>query len=66
MIVLRAFATSQLTNRAEPYRGHDGVHAYPQDVANVWDELMVHPVRAAPDLESVIGFARPRDVAART
>ena len=57
-IVLRAFATSQLTNRAEPYRGHDGVHAYLQDVAKVWDELRFTPFELRQTPESVIGFGR--------
>ena len=57
-IVLRAFATSQLTNRLEPYRGHDGVHAYLQDVAKVWDELRFTPFELRQTTESVIGFGR--------
>jgi EAL domain-containing protein (putative c-di-GMP-specific phosphodiesterase class I)/ketosteroid isomerase-like protein len=57
-VVLRAFATSQLTNRLEPYRGHDGVRAYLQDVANVWDDLRFIPFELRQTPESVIGFGR--------
>ncbi len=41
--VLRWFATSQKVDRAEPYRGHDGLLAYLRDVATVWDELKSIP-----------------------
>jgi ketosteroid isomerase-like protein len=57
-VVLRAFATSQLTNRLEPYRGHDGIRAYLQDVAEVWDELRFTPFELRQTPESVIGFGQ--------
>jgi PAS domain S-box-containing protein len=57
-VVLRAFATSQLTNRLEPYRGHDGIRAYLQDVAKVWDELRFTPFELRQTPESVIGFGQ--------
>lgn len=57
-IVLRSLATSQLANRSEPYRGHDGVRAYLQDVANVWDDLTFTPMEVRETQESVIGFGQ--------
>jgi PAS domain S-box-containing protein len=57
-VVLRAFATSQLTRRLEPYRGHDGVRDYLQDVAEVWDELQFTPFELRQTPESVIGFGQ--------
>jgi hypothetical protein len=42
--VLRSFATSQRIDRAEPYRGHEGVLAYLRDVATVWEELTLTPL----------------------
>jgi ketosteroid isomerase-like protein len=57
-VVLRTFATSQLTKRSEPYRGHDGIHAYLQDVAEVWDALTFTPFELRETSSSVIGFGR--------
>jgi PAS domain S-box-containing protein len=57
-VVLRALATSQLANRSEPYRGHDGVRAYLQDVAGVWDSMTFTPTELRETEESVIGFGR--------
>jgi PAS domain S-box-containing protein len=57
-IVLRTFATAQLTERSEPYRGHDGIHAYLQDVAKVWDALTFTPFELRETAASVIGFGR--------
>lgn len=33
--------TAGLAGRSEPYRGHDGLRQYFEDVALVWDELLV-------------------------
>ncbi len=57
-VVLRTFATSQLAQRPEPYRGHEGVRAYLSDVSDVWDELTFTPMELRQAPESVIGFGR--------
>jgi PAS domain S-box-containing protein len=57
-IILRPVATSQLSNRAAPYRGIDGVRAYFADVATVWDELTLTPLSFRQAQGSVIGFGR--------
>jgi PAS domain S-box-containing protein len=57
-VVLRTFATSRLVERTEPYRGHEGVHAYLDDVARVWDQLTFTPMELRRTPESVIGFGR--------
>ncbi len=57
-IVLRALVTSQLADRAEPYRGHAGIRAYLRDVADVWEELTFTPFELRQTPESVIGFGR--------
>jgi ketosteroid isomerase-like protein len=35
--------TAQRTQRAAPYRGHDGMREYFADVARIWDDLRVEP-----------------------
>jgi ketosteroid isomerase-like protein len=35
--------TAQRANRGEPYRGHEGIRRYFEDVGRVWDELRVVP-----------------------
>jgi ketosteroid isomerase-like protein len=35
--------TANLTTGGTPYRGHDGIRAYVDDVARVWDDLRVYP-----------------------
>jgi ketosteroid isomerase-like protein len=35
--------TANLTTGGAPYRGHDGIRAYVDDVARVWDDLRVYP-----------------------
>ena len=57
-IVLRPFVTQQFAQRAEPYRGLDGVRSYVADVAEVWDELTLTPLSFRLAQESVIGFGR--------
>jgi PAS domain S-box-containing protein len=57
-VVLRTFATSQLAQRTEPYRGHEGVRAYLSDVSEVWDELAFTAMELRQTPESVIGFGR--------
>jgi PAS domain S-box-containing protein len=57
-VVLRTFATSRLAERSEPYRGHEGIHAYLGDVARLWDQLTFTPMELRRTAESVIGFGR--------
>jgi ketosteroid isomerase-like protein len=35
--------TANLTTGGVPYRGHDGIRSYFDDVARVWSELRVYP-----------------------
>ena len=35
--------TAEQAGRGEPYRGHDGIAAYLDDVAAVWEELRLTP-----------------------
>ncbi len=35
--------TGRLAGREEPYRGHDGLRAYLEDVGRVWEELRSEP-----------------------
>lgn len=56
--ILRSFATSQRIDRAEPYRGHEGLLAYLHDVATVWEELKLTPLTFRQADGSVIGFGR--------
>jgi ketosteroid isomerase-like protein len=37
--------TTRLLGQAEAYRGHEGIRAYCEDVARVWQELRVIPAR---------------------
>jgi ketosteroid isomerase-like protein len=41
--------TAEVTRAGEPYRGHDGIRRYTEDIAAHWDELTVRPaqIRAA-------------------
>jgi PAS domain S-box-containing protein len=57
-MVLRPAVTSQLSNRQAPYRGVEGVRSYLNDVATVWDELILTPLMFRQAQESVIGFGR--------
>jgi ketosteroid isomerase-like protein len=49
--------TAQLAGRSEPYRGHDGVRQYFADVAEQWEELVLHAedFRVIPGSVIVIG-----------
>lgn len=42
-VVLRPFATMKLAGRESPYRGHDGLRRYLDDVGALWDELELTP-----------------------
>jgi ketosteroid isomerase-like protein len=61
--------TADLTGRAEPYVGHEGVRRYFADVEATWDELLLHAedFRVLPGVVIVLGhvLARRSDVTAR-
>jgi PAS domain S-box-containing protein len=50
--------TTELTGRHEPYRGHEDVLAYANDVAAVWKTLNVTPTVFRPAAGTVIVFGR--------
>jgi ketosteroid isomerase-like protein len=52
--------TRALANRAEPYRGHEGIRTYLQDVASVWEELEVIPRRFSHGDDHVVVYGRVR------
>jgi ketosteroid isomerase-like protein len=56
--------TAEIANEGRPYIGHDGVRAYFQDVANIWEELRVIPqlVAVRDEVIVVIGRAYARGV----
>jgi ketosteroid isomerase-like protein len=35
--------TGGVVGKSEPYRGHEGMHEYFRDVADVWDEIVLTP-----------------------
>jgi ketosteroid isomerase-like protein len=55
--VLYLEGTAKLVGREGPYIGHAGVQDYLQDVARVWDELVLHAddFRAVPGSVIVLG-----------
>ncbi len=57
--------TAQVTREGEPYRGHDGMRRYAEDVAAHWDELTVRPaqIRAAGRAVVAIGLVSGRGAA---
>ena len=56
--------TAEIANEGRPYIGHEGVRAYFQDIADVWEELRVIPqlVAVRDDVIVVIGRAYARGV----
>lgn len=50
--------TAEVTRGGEPYRGHEGIRRYLEDVEAHWDELRVHPaqIRAAGRAVVVLGL----------
>ena len=54
--------TSRLAGRSEPYRGHDGVREYFADVAELWEDLVLHAedFRIIPGSVIVIGHITGR------
>jgi ketosteroid isomerase-like protein len=51
-VELHADGTAQAAGRSGPYRGHEGVRTYFEDVARVWDAISLH----ADDFRVVPGF----------
>jgi ketosteroid isomerase-like protein len=50
--------TANLTTGGVPYRGHDGVRSYLEDVARVWDELRVYPTEYRDLGDTVVTLGR--------
>jgi PAS domain S-box-containing protein len=58
-IVLRPHqSTSELTDRTDPYRGHDGIRAYTRDISEIWKSLKLTPTAFRAVHQSVIVFGR--------
>jgi ketosteroid isomerase-like protein len=55
--VLQLEGTAKLAGRSGPYVGHAGLQDYLQDVAHIWDELVLHAddFRAVPGSVIVMG-----------
>jgi ketosteroid isomerase-like protein len=50
--------TANLTTGGVPYRGHDGMRRYFEDVGRVWDELRVYPNEYRDLGETVVALGR--------
>jgi ketosteroid isomerase-like protein len=50
--------TAEEVGRAEPYKGVEGLNAYMDDVATVWEELLISPNRFEQDGGSVLVTGR--------
>jgi ketosteroid isomerase-like protein len=50
--------TANLTTGGVPYRGHDGIRSYLEDVGRVWDELRVYPSEYRDMGETVVALGR--------
>ena len=50
--------TANLTTGGRPYRGHDGMTRYLDDVARVWDELRVYPEEFRDLGETLVALGR--------
>ncbi len=50
--------TAAVTRAGEPYRGHEGIRRYTEDIESYWEELTVHPaqIRAAGRAVVVLGL----------
>jgi ketosteroid isomerase-like protein len=55
-------ATATVTQAGEPYRGHEGMRRYAEDVETHWDELTIRPkqIRAAGRAVVVLGLVNGR------
>jgi ketosteroid isomerase-like protein len=60
-IVLRPM-TAMVTRGGEPYRGHEGIRRYTQDVEERWEELTIDPaqIRAAGQAVVALGLVSGR------
>lgn len=54
--------TAAVTRAGEPYRGHEGIRRYAQDVESYWEVLTVHPaqIRAAGRAVVALGLVSGR------
>jgi ketosteroid isomerase-like protein len=54
--------TATVTQAGEPYRGHEGIRRYAQDVESYWEELTIHPtqIRAAGRAVVALGVVNGR------
>lgn len=50
--------TANLTTGGVPYRGHEGVRRYLQDVARVWDDLHVYPTEYRDVGDTIVALGR--------
>jgi ketosteroid isomerase-like protein len=50
--------TANLTTGGVPYRGHDGMRSYMEDVARVWDDLRVYPNEFRDMGDTVVALGR--------
>src|SRR4051794_10030167 len=50
--------TANLTTGGTPYRGHDGIRTYLDDVARIWDDLVVYPSEYRSDGDCVVALGR--------
>jgi ketosteroid isomerase-like protein len=50
--------TAEVTRAGEPYRGHEGIRRYTEDIESHWEELTLHPaqIRAAGSAVVVLGL----------
>jgi ketosteroid isomerase-like protein len=52
--------TANLTTGGVPYRGHDGIARYMEDVARIWPELRIYPGELSEVGGAVIALGRVR------
>ncbi len=52
--------TRSIVGRPDPYRGHEGMRAYFEDVSRVWQELEVVPRRFSVGDDHVVVYGRAR------
>jgi ketosteroid isomerase-like protein len=50
--------TARLAGRTEPYRGHDGLRQYFEDVASIWEDLILHATDIRASAGGVVVFGR--------
>lgn len=54
--------TAAVTRAGEPYRGHEGIRRYAEDIESCWEELTIHPgqIRAAGRAVVALGLVSGR------